>query len=48
VLWHDVLGILILQGVNLDRDYLQKWAQHLGVVDALTQTLTEAELRGLA
>ena len=40
--WRDVLGILKLQGVNLDRDYLQKWAQHLEVVESLTQALTEA------
>ncbi|MEZ2322107.1 MAG: hypothetical protein ACBR15_24225 [Microcoleus sp.] len=40
--WRDVLGILKLQGANLDRDYLQEWAQHLGVLDALTQAMTEA------
>jgi hypothetical protein len=42
--WRDVLGILKLQGVNLDRDYLTEWTQHLGVVDALNQALTEAGL----
>ena len=42
MLWPDVLGILTLQGTNLDRDYLQKWAEHLEVVDSLTQALTEA------
>ena len=40
--WRDVLGILKLQGLNLDRDYLQEWAECLGVLDALTQALTEA------
>jgi hypothetical protein len=40
--WRDILGILKLQGANLDRDYLAEWAQRLGVVDDLTQALTEA------
>jgi hypothetical protein len=40
--WRDVLGILKLQGVNLDRDYLTEWTEHLGIVDALTQAMTEA------
>jgi len=40
--WRDVLGILKLQGVNLDRDYLQQWARRLEVLDALTQAMTEA------
>lgn len=40
--WRDVLGILKLQGANLDRDYLQEWAHRLEVLDALTQAMTEA------
>ncbi len=40
MLGREVLGIRKLQGVNLDRDYVTEWAQRLGVVDALTQTLT--------
>ncbi len=40
--WRDVLGILKLQGDNLDYGYLTQWAERLGLVDALSQALTEA------
>jgi len=33
--WRDVIGILKLQEGRLDLDYLQKWAQELGVTDLL-------------
>lgn len=40
--WRDVLGILKLQGDNLDYGYLTQWAERLGLVDILSQALTEA------
>ena len=30
-----------MQGVGLDQNYLQKWAQHLGVQDLLDKLLSE-------
>jgi hypothetical protein len=40
--WRDVLGILKLQAQSLDYTYLIEWAEHLDLVDALSQALTEA------
>ena len=40
--WRDVLGILKVQGGNLDLDYLHKWAGELKIGDLLERALTEA------
>lgn len=39
--WSDVLGILQIQGGNLDDAYLARWAQHLGVTALLEQARGE-------
>lgn len=43
--WSDVLGVLKVQGDLLDRAYLQKWADQLGVLDLLQLAFVEAKLR---
>ncbi|MBW4571156.1 MAG: hypothetical protein KME31_25025 [Tolypothrix carrinoi HA7290-LM1] len=40
--WRDVLGILKLQAESLDYNYLAEWAEHLELVDTLSQAFTEA------
>ena len=40
--WRDILGILRVQGDGLDRDYLQRGAESLGVVDLLTRAVAHA------
>jgi hypothetical protein len=42
--WSDILGVIQVQGDRLDRSYLQKWAQELGVADLLAR----AEQQGAA
>jgi hypothetical protein len=39
----DVLGVLQVQGEHLDREYVRKWAQELGVADKLDELLREVE-----
>jgi hypothetical protein len=41
--WRDVIGILKVQGSNLDFDYLRQFAQELQVDDLLEKALSEAE-----
>ncbi len=41
--WRDVLGILKLQAQNLDYVYLTEWAEHLNLVDVLSQALSESK-----
>ena len=31
--WSDILGVLDLQGDQLDFDYMQKWSAKLGIQD---------------
>ncbi len=40
--WRDVLGILKVQGINLDLDYLRQYAQELKIDDLLEKALSEA------
>ena len=37
--WNDVVGIVRTQGERLDREYLKRWAQPLGVSDLLERAL---------
>jgi len=43
--WNDILGVLKVQGVKLDMDYLQRWAAVLRVSDLLERALVDAGLR---
>ncbi|NJL23479.1 MAG: hypothetical protein HC895_25935 [Leptolyngbyaceae cyanobacterium SM1_3_5] len=42
--WNDILGVMKLQQMNLDRDYLWTWAPQLGVEVELAQALQQAGL----
>jgi hypothetical protein len=39
--WPDILGVLSVQGDRLDFNYLQKWAEVLGVKDLLQKVRQE-------
>jgi len=39
----DVLGVLQVQYERLDREYLRRWAQELGVADTLEELFAEVE-----
>jgi len=39
----DALGVVVVQGARLDRAYLRRWAQDLGVLDKLEELLREAD-----
>ena len=41
--WRDVIGVLRVQSLNLDRDYLARWARELGVVDLLDRALKQVQ-----
>ena len=43
--WRDALGILLIQGHALDRDYLRRGAESLGVADLLERALHTVESR---
>jgi hypothetical protein len=38
--WHDVLGVIKIQGDRLNRAYMERWAGELGVSDLLRDVLT--------
>ncbi|HET9387029.1 MAG TPA: nucleotidyl transferase AbiEii/AbiGii toxin family protein [Gemmatimonadales bacterium] len=40
--WRDIVGILLVQGDSLDRDYLRRGAATLGVQDLLTRAVADA------
>lgn len=42
--WRDIIGVLEIQGDRLDFDYMQKWAEALGVKDLLGKA--EGEIEG--
>ena len=42
--WNDILGVLKVQGANLDMAYLQRWAVALKVSDLLERALVDAGL----
>lgn len=39
--WNDILGVLKVQGVKLDLDYLKTWAKELGVSELLERALED-------
>src|SRR5207244_13377178 len=43
--WNDILGVLKIQGTNLDMDYLKKWSANLNVTDLLERALVDAGLK---
>ncbi len=43
--WNDILGVLKVQGTNLDMAYLQKWSANLKVTDLLERALVDAGLK---
>jgi len=43
--WKDILGVLKIQGTNLDMDYLKKWSANLNVTDLLERALVDAGLK---
>jgi len=42
--WNDILGVIKVQGELLNKKYLLKWAEELGVEDLLEKAFTEGEL----
>jgi hypothetical protein len=43
--WNDILGVLKVQGTNLDMAYLQHWAANLNVTDLLERAFVDAGLK---
>jgi hypothetical protein len=41
--WNDILAVLRVQGEQLDRQYLQRWAEELRVPDLLERAVQEGE-----
>ena len=42
--WNDILGVLKVQGTNLDMSYLERWANVLNVNDLLERALVDVGL----
>lgn len=40
--WSDVLGVLRVQGEGIDREYLGRWAEQLGIGELLERALGES------
>ena len=43
--WLDVLGVIKLQGDQLDNVYLKNWSQHLNIIKLLEKAFQDAGLR---
>ena len=43
--WNDILGVLKVQGTNLDIEYLRHWAADLNVTDLLERAFVDAGLK---
>ena len=43
--WNDILGVLKVQGTNLDIVYLERWAADLSVTDLLERAFVDAGLK---
>lgn len=43
--WRDILGIIEVQGKNLDIEYLHRWAKELKVNELLDRALKESTLK---
>ena len=43
--WGDVVGVLKVQGDQLDLDYMRRWARELEVEDLLSTALEQTQLR---
>lgn len=41
----DAAGVVAVQGKALDRDYLQRWAQEIGVQSLLEDLLSEKKVQ---
>jgi len=44
--WHDLQGVLRVQGRTLNLDYLRTWASRIGLAELLLRALDEAGLGG--
>ncbi len=42
--WHDVLGVLQVQGNHLDFAYMRRWADVLSLADLLERAIREAQI----
>ena len=43
--WLDVIGVIKVQSINLDVDYLKKWGEHLGLSDLIVKAFDNAGLQ---
>ncbi len=43
--WLDILGVIKVQGDSLDREYLARWSEALGVSDLLRRACSEAGMQ---
>jgi hypothetical protein len=42
--WKDIIGVIKVQGDLLDKNYIMKWAEELGVKDLLEKALEEGRV----
>lgn len=43
--WNDILGVLKVQGSQLDQAYMKQWARHLNITNLLERAYIDAGLR---